>query len=152
VGCGGGVFLERALAAGCSVAGLDHSPSMVRLARRRLGSSSRIVEGRAEALPFADGTFSAVSCLVAFFFFRDPSLVLGEMLRVLEPGRGRIAIATTAPEAKGTPAAPYPLASRGRFYDDAELVGLALDAGFESAALAWRDPWAQLLLARPPAR
>ena len=52
-------------------------------------------------------------------------------------------------EAKGTPAAPYPLATRGHFYADDELVQLPLDAGFASAQIAHREPWAQLLVARP---
>ena len=149
VGCGGGVFLRRALASGCSGTGLDHSRDMVRVARRTVGGSARIVEGKAEAMPFEDGAFTAVSCLVAFFFFPDPAAVLRKMRRVLDPERGRIAVMTTAPEAKGTPAAPYPLATRGHFYGDDELVRLPLEAGFSSARIAHREPWAQLLVARP---
>jgi SAM-dependent methyltransferase len=149
VGCGGGVFLRRALETGCAGAGLDHSRDMVRLARRTLGDAAPITQGKAEAMPFADGSFTAVSCLVAFFFFPDPVAALREMRRVLEPSRGRVAIMTTAPEAKGTPAAPYPLATRGRFYADDELVRLPLEAGFSSARIAHREPWAQLLVAHP---
>jgi len=53
---------------------------------------------------------------------------------VLEPGRGRVAIFTTPPEAKGTPAAPFPLATRGHFYTDAELEArLAADANDHAA-------------------
>jgi ubiquinone/menaquinone biosynthesis C-methylase UbiE len=149
VGCGGGVFLERALASGCSGTGLDHSRDMVRLARSRIAGRAEIVEGRVEELPFRHGAFTAVSCLVAFFFFADPVRALREMRRVLDPARGRLAIMTTAPEAKGTPAAPYPLATRGHFYADDELVRLPLDAGFASAQISHREPWAQLLVARP---
>jgi SAM-dependent methyltransferase len=149
VGCGGGVFLRRALESGCSGAGLDHSRDMVRVARTTVGGATHIVEGKAEAMPFEDRAFTAVSCLVAFFFFPDPAAVLREMRRVLDPERGRIAIMTTAPEAMGTPAAPFPLATRGHFYDDAELVGLPLEAGFSSARIAHREPWAQLLVAKP---
>jgi SAM-dependent methyltransferase len=148
VGCGGGVFLQRAIETGCPGTGLDHSRTMVRLARARLGGAAEIVEGKAEALPFPDGAFTAVSCLVAFFFFADPVQVLREMLRVLQPSNGRIAIMTTAPEARGTPAAPYPLATRGHFYSDDELARLPLEAGFSSAHIAHREPWAQLLVAR----
>jgi hypothetical protein len=68
---------------------------------------------------------------------------------VLEPSRGRVAIMTTSPEAKGTPAAPYPVATRGRFYTDEELVRLPLEAGFSFARIAHREPWAQLLVANP---
>jgi hypothetical protein len=74
---------------------------------------------------------------------------LAEMRRVLDPQRGRIAVFTTAPEAKGTEAAPYPLASRGRFYTDAELEQLARDADFRSASVRRPDEWAQLLTAQP---
>lgn len=147
VGCGGGAFLQRARESGCAIAGLDHSRDMVRVARVKTGA--RIELGEAEALPFADGEFTAVSCLVAFFFFAEPVAALREMGRVLDPERGRLAVMTTAPEAKGTPAAPYPLASRGHFYTDEELVALAREAGLREARIAHREPWAQLLVAQP---
>ncbi len=41
-------------------------------------------------LPFADGTFDAVSCRLGFMFFPDMLLAAKEMARVLKPG-GRIA-------------------------------------------------------------
>jgi len=121
---------------------------MVRLTRRK-SPGVRAVRADAAAMPFADGEFTAVSCLVAFFFFADPVAALREMGRVLDPERGRLAVMTTAPEAKGTPAAPYPLAARGRFHTDEELVELARAAGLRQFAIAWREPWAQLLVARP---
>ena len=64
---------------------------------------------------------------------------------------GRLAIYTTAPEAKGTMAAPYPLATRGHFYTDAELAALPREAGFSTAHVARpdEDGWAQLLVAQP---
>ena len=146
VGCGGGVFLRRALATGTHAVGLDHSREMVELARATAGVT--VVEGRAEQLPFVDGEFTAVSCLVAFFFFDEPVRVLREMRRVLDPERGRLAIFTTPPEAKGTPAAPYPLATRGHFYEDDELERLPLEAGFAEARVLRTEIGAQLLTAR----
>lgn len=146
VGCGGGVFLRHAQReTGCAVAGLDHSGEMVRLAQ------PLAVSGEADRLPFADGEFTAVSSIAAFFFFPEPTRTLREMHRVLDPARGRIAICTTSPEAKGSPAAPYPLATRGRFYSDDELRRLALDAGFRTASVTRTDDagWAQLLVAQP---
>jgi SAM-dependent methyltransferase len=145
VGCGGGVFLRHAQAqTGCAVAGVDHSREMVRLAR------PLAVLADADRLPFEDGEFTAVSSIVAFFFFPDPLRVLREMRRVLAPN-GRVAIYTTSPEAKGTMAAPYPLATRGHFYTDEELQELALDAGFENVQVTRpdEDGWAQLLAAQP---
>lgn len=146
VGCGGGVFLRRALQTGCDAVGLDHSADMVALARTTSGV--HVVEGRAEELPFEDGEFTAVSCLVAFFFMDESVRVLREFRRVLEPERGRLAIFTTPPEAKGTPAAPYPLATRGHFYADAELEALPLAAGFAESRVTRTEIGAQLLVAR----
>jgi ubiquinone/menaquinone biosynthesis C-methylase UbiE len=148
VGCGGGVFLKRALETGCTGVGLDHSREMVRLARTTTEGRARIVHGSAENLPFGDGEFTALSCLVAFFFFPDPVAVLREFRRVLSQERGRMAIYTTAPEMKGTPAAPYPLATRGHFYEDDELAGVAREAGL-SVEVRRPDEGAQLLVARP---
>jgi ubiquinone/menaquinone biosynthesis C-methylase UbiE len=145
VGCGGGVFLRHAEAqTGCSVIGVDHSREMVRLAR------PLAVLAEAEQLPFGDGEFTAVSSIVAFFFFPDAVRALREMRRVLTPN-GRIAIYTTSPEAKGTMAAPYPLATRGHFYTDEELQRLAVEAGFSTATVTRPDEsgWAQLLAAQP---
>jgi ubiquinone/menaquinone biosynthesis C-methylase UbiE len=148
VGCGGGVFLRRAMQTGCHAVGIDHSRDMVRLARQTTGGDARIVHGVAERLPFEDGEFTAISCLVAFFFFPDPVAALREFRRVLDPGRGRVAVFTTPPEMKGTPAAPYPLATRGHFYEDVELEGLAPAAGFTVARVTRTDIGSQLLFAR----
>jgi SAM-dependent methyltransferase len=148
VGCGGGVFLRRALQTGCGAVGLDHSADMVRLARKTTAGDARIVQGSAHALPFGGGEFTAISCLIAFFFFPDPVAVLREFRRVLHRGRGRAALVTTPPEMKGTPAAPYPLATRGHFYEDQELAELALAAGFAVARVTRTDIGAQLLFAR----
>jgi ubiquinone/menaquinone biosynthesis C-methylase UbiE len=150
VGCGGGVFLRRALETGCDAVGLDHSADMVQLARHMTGGRVPIVHASAEKMPFEIGAFTAISCLVAFFFFPDPVAALEEFRRVLEPETGRIAVYTTAPEMKGTPAAPYPLATRGHFYEDDELAGLARQAGFAALEVQRPDPGgAQLLVARP---
>src|SRR5512133_495482 len=149
VGCGGGVFLRRALETGCGAVGVDHSQDMVRLARRTTDGRAPIVHASAERLPFEQGSFTAVSSLVAFFFFPDPVAALREFNRVLDGERGRIAVYTTAPEMKGTPAAPYPLATRGHFYEDDELAGHARAAGFREVEVRRPADGAQLLVARP---
>jgi SAM-dependent methyltransferase len=153
IGCGGGVFLRKALETGCTAVGVDHSRDMVRLAREKNAGAIaagrlRVVVGKAERLPFADGEFSAVSCLVAFLFFPEPVGVLREFRRVLQVGRGRFAVYTTSPELRGTPAAPYPLATRCHFYEDDELAALAHDAGFDDVAVSRCDGGAQLLVGR----
>jgi SAM-dependent methyltransferase len=149
VGCGGGVFLRRALETGCGAVGVDHSNDMVQLARHTTGGRAPILHASADRLPFEQGAFTAVSSIVAFFFFPDPVAALQEFSRVLDPDRGRIAVYTTAPELKGTPAAPYPLATRGHFYEDDELLAHASAAGFGTAEVRRPDEGAQLLVASP---
>ena len=144
VGCGGGLLLRDAMVTGAAAAGLDHSQAMVALARAR-APGAEVVAGAADDLPFGDARFTAVSMSVVFFFFDDPVAVLGEARRVLQPG-GRLAVYTTPPELRGTGAAPEPLASRGHFYEDDDLVRLAVDAGFASAAVS-REDGGQLLTA-----
>jgi ubiquinone/menaquinone biosynthesis C-methylase UbiE len=145
LGCGGGLLLRDALAAGAAATGLDHSEEMVALARRR-APGAEVVLGSAEALPFADGAFSAAAASIVLMFLPEPVAALREWRRVLAPG-GRLAVYTTAPELRGTPAAPEPIASRAFFYDDAQLAALAQQAGFADVAVA-DDDGGQLLTAR----
>jgi SAM-dependent methyltransferase len=144
VGCGGGLLLREAVAAGAAATGVDHSEEMVRLARER-AAAAEVVTASAEALPFADGAFTAVAMSVVLLFLPDPVAALRECRRVLRPG-GRLAVYTTSPRLRGTPAAPEPVASRARFYEDDELAGLAAAAGFCDVAVT-DDDGGQLLTA-----
>jgi SAM-dependent methyltransferase len=148
VGCGGGLLLREALARGARVTGIDHSDDMVGLARDRAPGAD-VLLARAENLPFADDAFTAIAMSIVFFFLADPVGVLRECRRVLSPS-GRLAIFTTGPELRGTPAAPEPLASRGHFYSDGELAGLAREAELTAVAVA-NDRGGQLLVARKSA-
>jgi len=151
-GCGGGAFLRRALETDCRAVGVDHSRTMIRLARKKNADAVasgrlRVVHGAVEELPFPDGEFTALSCLVAFLFFDRPVEVLREMHRVLKRDRGRLAIFTIPPELKGTPAAPYPVGERAHFYSDAELQRLPLEAGFAKSRVTRTEVGGQLLVA-----
>ncbi len=128
VGCGGGVFLEWAIATGCTARAIDHSAEMLALASRR--NASAITAGRLELrdgdagdLPFADGEFTAAATMNAFFFFDEPQAMLAEVYRTLAPG-GRIAIHTAA-------TAPSLVARRMRLYSDGELLRMLEHAGYE---------------------
>lgn len=145
IGCGGGLLMRDALT-GANVTGIDHSEEMVALARER-APGSEVLLASAEQLPFAEGAFTAVAMSVVFFFFDHPDAVLAECRRVLMPDGGRLALFTTAPELRGTPAAPEPLASEGHFYSDDELAGLARTAGLAGVVVTNRDG-GQLLVAR----
>lgn len=117
---------------------------MVDLAREH-APDAEIVLASAEPLPFPDGSFTAVAMSVVFFFFSDQAAVLCECHRVMAAG-GRLAIYTTGPELRGTPAAPEPLASHSYFHSDEDLAALAHRAGFANPAVS-NDRGGQLLTA-----
>jgi ubiquinone/menaquinone biosynthesis C-methylase UbiE len=133
IGSGGGRLLQAAAATGARVIGLDHSPDMARLSRQQVPSAGAVIAA-AERLPFAADVFTAIAMSIVFFFFADPVGVLSECRRVLRRD-GRVAVYTTAPELRGTPAAPEPLASKGHFYSDAELAALAEAAGLRGVSV-----------------
>lgn len=143
VGCGGGAFLKAALQSGCCAAAVDHSPDMVRLAleeNRDAVAAGRlqIREARADSLPFPDEIFTCAAMTGVLGFLPDPVAALGEMRRVLGRG-GRLVLMGSDPELKGTPAAPEPMASRLRFYDDKELAELGHKAGLEQVQVVRRS-------------
>ena len=98
VGCGTGVVARQAaplVGAAGRVAGLDITPGMLAVARavsERQGLGIEWHEGRAEALPFADGSFDLVVSQFALMFFTDRRTALSEMRRVLSEDGGRVAI------------------------------------------------------------
>jgi SAM-dependent methyltransferase len=144
IGCGGGLLLRDALTTGARVTGVDHSQEMVELARDHAPGAEVILAG-ADALPLGDDAFNALGMSAVFFLLADPIAVLRECRRVLRPG-ARVAIFTTAPELRGTPAAPEPIASRGYFYADAELAQVARSAGLHDVVVN-NDGGGQLLTA-----
>ena len=83
---------------------------------------------------------------IVFLFLPDPVAALGECRRVLAP-HGRLALYTTAPSLRGTPAAPEPLAAHGHFYEGGELAELAGRAGLSEIVVV-DDDGGQLLTAR----
>jgi ubiquinone/menaquinone biosynthesis C-methylase UbiE len=92
IGCGTGAFLREAKRnhPRLGVTGLDLSEPYLGVARRRLQpwSRARLIEGAAEAMPFADAEFDIVSCLYLFHELpaRVRRAVVAEIRRVLKPG------------------------------------------------------------------
>jgi ubiquinone/menaquinone biosynthesis C-methylase UbiE len=90
--CGTGSFLREVKAnyPRLHVTGLDLSPHYLAVARRALAawSRARLVEGAAEAMPFADREFDVVTCIYLFHELPGPvrRAVVGEIRRVLKPG------------------------------------------------------------------
>ena len=86
--CGTGDLALAAERAGGRVTGLDFSERMLERARRK-SASVRWVRGDALALPFADGSFDAVTVGFGIRNVDDLEAGLRELARVLRPG-GRL--------------------------------------------------------------
>jgi len=95
VATGTGLVAFALAARGCEVVGLDQSEAMLGEARaaaaRRPELRVRFVQGQAEALPFADAEFDALSFTYLLRYVDDPAATLRELARVVKPG-GRIAM------------------------------------------------------------
>ncbi len=96
VGCGTG-RLVAALAEryGSKVWGVDPSPGMLDVARRRIPRGAGLKPGRAEELPFTDGWFERVTMTLVYHHVDAPR-ALPEIRRVLGAD-GRLAMLTFDP-------------------------------------------------------
>jgi ubiquinone/menaquinone biosynthesis C-methylase UbiE len=101
VGCGSGTFcrmLAPLVQPGGQITGIDPSQTAISLAislASAQGANRPHFERAAgEALPFADGSFDAASCISVLAFCEHPDRVLAEMRRVLRPG-GRLLVASS---------------------------------------------------------
>jgi ubiquinone/menaquinone biosynthesis C-methylase UbiE len=69
--------------------GIDFSPAMLGIARRRaeqLGRAADLREANAVALPFPDASFDTVVCTFSLCAIPDERRAVSEMTRVLRPG------------------------------------------------------------------
>jgi ubiquinone/menaquinone biosynthesis C-methylase UbiE len=94
IGCGTGTNLELFADAGCEVTGVDLSPAMIDVARRKLGDRADLRLGDASEMSFADGSFDLV---VSFLSLHEmpPAvrpLVMKEMVRVADDDGGVLLI------------------------------------------------------------
>lgn len=89
----GMVAAELLRRANCTVVGLDQSTEMLAGARARFagagGEPVELVEGQAEALPFADASFDALTFTYLLRYVDDPPATVRELARVVRPG-GRV--------------------------------------------------------------
>jgi SAM-dependent methyltransferase len=160
-GCGAGQALADAAARGARVSGLDATPELLGIARRRTPSADLRV-GDIEDLPYDDGSFDVVTAFNAIQYATDPAAAVGELARVCRAG-GRVAIGvwgdpqrceteglfqrlrSLAPPAPGTPA-PLALSDDGVVEELVTKAGLSVDGGeevpipvsFTSLEDAWR--------------
>ena len=81
IACGIGHMLKAAGAEGCELYGVDIADVAVRAASKNV-AGARLAVANAERLPFADGSFDAVTCLGSLERMLDRRAALAEMQRV----------------------------------------------------------------------
>src|SRR4051795_3072860 len=100
VATGSGNAAIAAARLGCAAVGVDYVPALLERGRARAaaeGLEVELVEGDAEALPFPDGSFDAVTSVFGSMFAPDHAKAASELLRVCRPG-GTIALASWTPD------------------------------------------------------
>ena len=85
VACGTGHLTAAAARRGADVEGLDFAATMVAKAVENY-PNLRFVEGDAEALPYADESFDAVTCAFGLLHMEHPDKAIKEIHRVLREG------------------------------------------------------------------
>lgn len=105
LGTGTGAVAIRAaslVAPGGQVSGLDISPEMLTLARRRVAAleleNVTFREGRGEAIPAEDRAFDAVLASLSLMYVIDRAAAAREIARVLRPGGRFVAAVWAGPE------------------------------------------------------
>jgi demethylmenaquinone methyltransferase / 2-methoxy-6-polyprenyl-1,4-benzoquinol methylase len=124
------VAVELVRARGCAVVGVDQSPEMLATARERLRLTAltdriRLVEARAEALPFDDAAFDHVTFTYLLRYVEDVPSTMRELTRVVRSG------GTVAMLEFGVPPSVVPRA----------VWELYVRAGLPVAGLAFGGEW-----------
>ncbi len=95
--------LARAVSPGGSVLAVDFAEPMLVLARKKAAQRNLSVlfeQGDALDLPYDDNRFDAVTCGFGLRNFEDRAAALGEMVRVLRPGRRVVILELTPPQSE----------------------------------------------------
>lgn len=137
--CGDGHLLALLGARGFrQLVGIDASASELGAARQRLGPDVDLRCGRAENLPWGEGSFDAVLCHMALMLMDPLERVLSEVARVL--GRGGVFVALlNRPHS-------HPAAS----VFSQQLRQVTREAGLERLRLGTPDVWAAPALRAAP--
>jgi demethylmenaquinone methyltransferase/2-methoxy-6-polyprenyl-1,4-benzoquinol methylase len=159
VACGpGGVTRSLARRTRARVVGLDQSEEMLRLGRAKLeraglGERVSLILARGEQLPFADGTFDALTFTYLLRYVADPAATLRELARVVKPGGPIASLEFAVPSRLGWRAAWWlytrvglPVAgllTGGRpWWEVGRFLGPSISMHYRAYSLPWTlDAW-----------
>ncbi len=97
LGCGAGQWSRALAAEGAAVVGFDLSEAQLAAAAQAMGATRYpLVQGAAEQLPFAPGSFDVVFCDHGGLSWAPPDLAVPEAARVLRR-LGRLVFSVTSP-------------------------------------------------------
>ncbi len=140
----------------CVAAGLEYSPRSVRAAQEAADAAGLcdlvgFVEGDAEELPFADGSFDAILCECSLCTFPDKLGALREIRRVLRAG-GRLALGDVVADRRRLPpeldGALATIACVGEALSPEGYMDLLAAVGLRVGAIESRDADADALAER----
>lgn len=133
LGCGTGRLLDRLATQFPDLFGIgyDFSPAMIHQARLAKRHPQLIfVEGNAEALPFANQQFDAIFNTISFLHYPNPTAVLTEVRRVLQPD-GRFYLVDFTPSQWVNATTSVNLPNNIRFYSEAAREHLGQEVGLQ---------------------
>lgn len=147
---GTGITAIAARERGAQVTGVDLTPELLEVARRKAAEAGfddiDFREGDAEALAFADASFDVVLSTCGHMFAPDQTKVAAELARVTRPG-GRVVFLAWTPEGglgqwfriTGRHVPPPPGLASPFNWGDAEKVRALLGEGFRDVAFVRGD-------------
>jgi SAM-dependent methyltransferase len=132
IGFGPGLAVEKLVARGARVSGVDFSETMVDAARKRVKSERVDLRlGEAEKLSFADSMFDKAYSIHSIYFWKSPLQALSEIHRVLKPDG--FVVLTILPKEKWVPeGSEMPLGTpECKPYSGIELEAMLREVGFK---------------------
>ena len=100
-----GVAVELTRRTAANITGIDITEAMLsqgrgRVARAGAGDRVQLLVGKAEQLPFPDGTFDGLTFTYLLRYVADPAATLRELARVLEPGAAIASLEFSVPTSR----------------------------------------------------
>jgi demethylmenaquinone methyltransferase / 2-methoxy-6-polyprenyl-1,4-benzoquinol methylase len=103
VATGTGLVAAELLRQEFGVTGVDQSPEMLAVARRRFGDEVELVRASAEALPLDSESFDHLTFTYLLRYVADPGATLAELARVVRPGGFVASLEFGVPEGPARP-------------------------------------------------